>query len=270
MDKTTKNSRLPVYARNDSWNVVYENGLLLLNAGADRIFAIEGISQAAALEILSLWRQDDIVLKHLSTEAQEVAEQLKSAYILLNKTGSKERYRIALRFAGTPIDGLVEQAKTQLGDAFTINDARHDLLVIIRTNSRLVDLTTLDYGSTETPHLLVDVAFEHSISLGPLVFWGESACLSCLVGRLTTYWGDAEPPVQAAFQGNLGLIAGLVALEAKKILERGDRELVNNTVAYDFENHKVKRNSIYRLPMCPACSTTTLDSPGSITLPWLQ
>ncbi len=205
----------------------------------------------------------------LSSAATEIFEQLKTAQIVIFDLEQKSTYKIGLRFIGDTHLALQTQIKTQLGRNFElVSGTGCDLLVLIRTNGRLKDIILSDYGSLKTPHLLLDVAFDHSISIGPLVFPGDTACLSCLVGRLTTYWGDAIPPLMPTVQKNPALIAGLLVMELHKILSLSERELVNNAVAYDFENYKVKKNSVYKLPQCPVCGISVMDNPGAIKLPW--
>ncbi len=261
----------PRYRVNDSWSLTYEEGLLLLNAGADRIFAIEDVEAAVADELIGQWRTKRFDPGELSREGREIFEQLLTAGIIINQIAEQPVYRIKLQFVGDEDATLTTAIRSQLGVALKmVKEGDCDLLVIIRTNGRLQDILDGSYGEISSPHLLLDLAYEHSVSLGPLVFRGDTACLSCLVGRLTTYWGDALPPKRPAIQATPALIAGLLSLELEKILTAYNRELVNNTVAYDFDDYKVIKSSVYKLPMCPVCSITTMDSPGAITLPWLQ
>ncbi|GAC1386991.1 MAG: hypothetical protein NVS1B7_6390 [Candidatus Saccharimonadales bacterium] len=266
----TENSR-PTYTRSPNWNVVYEGSILVLNAGADKIFAIEDVSEDVATEIMNLLQEKVISPIALSTEGKEIFEQLKTAQIVFIDLEPKVKYKISIRYNGDKNKELDAQIKAQLTRDFEVTDKlNYDFQLIIRTNGRLRDAVSSGYNSLTKPHLFLDIAYEHSISLGPLVFPGETACISCLVGRITTYWGDAEPPITPSIQINLEFIAGLVAMEVRKILNEYNRELVNNTIAYDFENHKVKKSSVYKLPMCPVCSISTMDNPGSIKLPWAQ
>lgn len=270
MNKAKRSSNV-TYIKSPSWNLIYEDGLLVLNAGADKLFAIEDTPSHVGKELVDLWERKQVVLDDLSLEALEVVEQLKTAGILLNDIEQKQTFKISFHLLGGDDNLLSKRIKNELSTNFKIVSSKPDLLLIVRTNAKLIELTSSEYyKDLKEPHLFIDLGYEHSISVGPLVFPGQSACISCLIGRLTTYWGDAEPPAKPAIQNNTGLVAGVVSLEVKKILEQYDRELVNNTVAYDFENHKVRKSSIYRLPMCPICGLSKMDNPGSIKLPWKQ
>ena len=107
-------------------------------------------------------------------------------------------------------------------------------MLFVRTDGRLADLCDDGYASLRAPHLLLDLAFDHTLCLGPLVFAGETACLACLASRVAHGWGDAAPPPRPRMAQQHMLAAGLVALAIERILRHEDRALVNRTVAYDF------------------------------------
>lgn len=259
-----------IYVKNKNWTILYEQSLLVLTAGADKLFAIEDLPEETAQKIIELWKQDDIRIRDQAPDVRAVLEQLVTANILANKTTKKQTHAVAYHFLGDTDAQLSKQIENELGIQHkTVKHANADLLLIIRTNSKLLELTDSPfYAQIAKPHLFIDLGFEHSISLGPLVIPGQSACVSCFIGRLTPYWGDAEPPHKPAIQQSTALIASLVSLEVKKILNTHSRELVNHSVAYDFDNYSVKKSSIYKLPRCPVCSTTTIDNSGAIALPW--
>lgn len=265
------NASVGKYLPNDNWQVIHENGRLLLSAGADRLFAIEDVTAETAAEILALCRRRQFSAAGLSPAAAEIFEQLKTAGVVLNKIEPKAKYSVGLQFAGRPDEALRTTIAAQLGRNMILSrNANPDLLLIIRTNQTLMELCGGDYAKISQPHLLIDLAYAHTVSLGPLVFPGDTACLGCLAGRLVTYWGDAEPPLKPAINENRALIAGLVALEVHKILGNYDRSLANRTVAYDFADHQLQSHNLYKLPPCPVCGPGALDTPGSIALPWRQ
>lgn len=262
---------LRAYERNPNWSVQYENGLLLLTGGADEIFAIDSVSKNTADEILTLLESERLDPVGLSAPASDIFEQLKTAQIIRIPLSLDRKPVVSIRFEGEPVPRLTAAIKRETASFASIsNRDEADLVVIVRTNARLRDLTSGDYPELLTPHLLVDLAYEHTVSLGPLVFKGETACLGCLVGRLTTYWGDADPPVRPRILENTQLTAGLIALQIRKIVIDQARELVQHTVAYDFKEHNVRRSSVYKLPVCPICSISTMDSVGAIALPWIK
>lgn len=255
------------YIPNPNWTILYENNLLILNAGADKIFAIEDVPQNIANELIKYWKEKYIDPRNLSNSAKDIFTQLITANIVKIVNGEKNKTitTVYINFIGDSIPELLDLIKRNKDMKITGNYPV-DLIIFIRTNSHLKDLTNKEYKNLYTPHLLVDISYNHTFSIGPLVYPNETACLGCLIGRLSNYWGDAEPPKQPAMTENTNLIADILKMELKKILG-GDQSLINKTVSYDFENYKIKTNKLYKLPWCPFCKIPVANL-GSITLPW--
>ncbi len=257
------------YAADRGWALVHEPGLLVVHAGADELFAIDDVGDGAAHELLALWREDVLHSERLSAEASDVFEQLKSAGIVRSLLAQRDTYAVAVRFVGPPDDVLEAAIADALPAHIVLRGGEGaDLLLLIRSGGTLADVAAEAHSGLTTPHLLLDLAYGHTICIGPLVFAGETACLGCLVGRVTHHWGDAEPPPRPRMTRPRALSAGLVALTIENILLREDRALVNRTVAYDFAAYGVQTHSLYRLPMCAVCGAAA-PPPGSTALPWV-
>lgn len=199
------------YSANPRWALVHDPGLLVLHAGADELFAIEDVSDGVAAEVLALWRTEVMRPEGLSQEAADVFEQLKAAGIVRNLLAPLIEYSLEVRFAGSH-DAALEAA---IADALPTGIAADseqaaDLVLFVRTDGALMDIVGDGYATLTPPHLLLDLAFDHTVCLGPLVFTRQTACLSCLVGRLSHYWGDVTPPARPGMNGHPGLSAGLV------------------------------------------------------------
>lgn len=261
------------YAADRGWALVHDPGLLVLHAGADELFAIEDVPDAVVAELLALWRADEMHPEALSQEAADVFEQLKASGIVRNVMEPRPAYELELRFAGSRHAALEAAIAAALPERIAVarDGAEADLVLFVRTNSTLAEVAGDGYAELRTPHLLLDLAFGHTISLGPLVFADQTACPACLVGRISHLWGDVAPPPRPRMTAHPGLAAGLVALAIGEILLRDDRSLVNRTVAHDFAAHAVRSNSVYRSPVCPACASGVAGAStrtGSIELPW--
>ena len=260
------------YIPNKNYTVQYEKGLLILNAGADQLYAIEDVTEEVANETIKSWQSALIDPATISEEIKPVFDQLLSAGLIQVKdTANKgSSFNIAIEFHGTKIKELEQLIKKEL-DARKIPSQDQEptnLNLLIRTNTNLTSLSSKDYLSLDSPHLLLDLAYHHTFSIGPLVYPGETACLGCLVGRLNSYWGDADPPARPAMTDNIRLAALLIALEIEKI-SQGDQSLINQTLSYDFQNREVKTNKIYKLPWCPICqSRKPIANIGYVELPW--
>lgn len=260
------------YAKSPSWTISHDGvGSLLVSGGADALFEIDDVPASAAAEILASWHSGEFAPEGYSLGARDVFEQLLTVNAVSHRMQPATIHTIALHFCGPSHPELERELARQLPARVTIGDGcAPDLVVLVRTAGTLRDVVGDGCGAGGPPQLLFDIAYEHTVSLGPLVFFGDTACLDCYVSRLTTYWGDPLPPPVAAIQLHPAMIAGILALNVSSILTGGDRALINATVAYDFTDHRVARSSIYKLPMCPSCGagSQAAGGGGQVDLPW--
>jgi bacteriocin biosynthesis cyclodehydratase domain-containing protein len=258
------------YFGNREWSASYEQGFLILSGGADHLYAIEDVSPEIAAELAAIWERPADPAG-LSRRAAQLAPQLLNLGALLREIPSGPPDRVAVAFSGNANDtllaALAAEAKSERRWALA-DSAEAELTLVVRTGGRLVEFSDGTNHPVAGPHLLLDVAYHHTVSLGPLVFPGETACLACLAGRIAQYWSDAEPPETPAIQRDARLIAALTAIELDKIAA-SDYGLVNATVTLDFRRYEVKRHALYKLPWCPVCADWDRgETVGPIDLPW--
>lgn len=186
----------------------------------------------------------------------EEFEQLRSAGVIAPELTSATG-RVAL--LGDPFpEELQENAGWELAG---LGDA--DLAVVVRHRSTHLEIAHQVLG-LELPHLYVDIAFHHTVSIGPLVIPHETPCISCLYGRLNERWGDREPPSQPGVVTDYGpLAAALICVEVKRCLQ-GDTSLVGWTVAWDLRQRRVMREKLLTVSACPYCQE--YETPGAIAL----
>lgn len=246
-----------------AWTISQSDGELTVHGGADARYLID-LETDAPSRFASLGHDETIRRRDLSDTDQRVLEQLVTAEIVVPILATGATLRVAV--LGDP-PGLALPSRK----AFQIVAASkaHDLAVVIRTTSTYAHLLdTLDYTSLTTPHLLADLAFHHTVSIGPLVFPGETACLACLEGRLRTRWGDDTPPPAARVADqDAGFVAELAATELVKIAG-GDTSLTNKTVSWDLQSRTVTVNQLLKVPLCPVCTRSRMEIDGSLALPW--
>jgi bacteriocin biosynthesis cyclodehydratase domain-containing protein len=250
-----------------SWRVIHEGDLLLVTAGADEIFAIEDVPADVAAEVVALANRPAFALDECSEGARAIVDQLLTAGII-RIAGPVSVRSVALRWIGSVNHALERRLEDGLRRrGVEISDVA-EFLIFVRTNGRLRDMLEDDYHRLTVPHLLIDLAYHHTCSVGPVVYPGDTACLGCLAGRLSTYWGDAPPPATPRMTSEIDLVAGVAALEIERTLD-GDDSLTNATVAYDFGQRAVTRRRLFKLPWCQVCGTGAADS-GAIHLPWTE
>jgi bacteriocin biosynthesis cyclodehydratase domain-containing protein len=231
------------------WTATYSEGALILSGGADQLFAMEGVDPATATEITGLWSGGP---QPTSWRGLEIAGQLVDLGIVQRALVATAPFRVAVIGSSELSAAIWTVLAKRLSPSATRHEA--DLTVFVRTGGRLVDLYA-DGRLPSTPHLLIDAAYHHTFSIGPLVVPGDTACLACLAGRVGHRWGDPPSPERPAVQRNLALLAEIAALEVERIA-RGDLGLAGQTVAYDFERRRIVSGNVYSLPWCPVCSDT--------------
>jgi hypothetical protein len=263
-----------MFTPNPTWTIAFEKNVLLLNAGADNLFAIQDVTEPVAQEIIFAWRKGAFKKQSLSQPAIIILEQLLTAGIVTHQSSKLQQkpFTVGISFVGDTskeFGKLLKEDLIKKGISIVSHKAA-DFQLFVRTNGKLIDVQTDAYKKMTEPHLFIDIAYHHSFSIGPLVFPGDTACLVCLFGRINNYWGDAQPPIEPLMWQNVALVSSVAAIEIEK-LASNDYSLINTTVTYDFQNHEIKKNSIYKLPWCPVCQKgDTLDKLGSIPLPWMK
>lgn len=227
---------------------------LTVRAGADQVFVLDDLPAGVAAEVAAFWA-GAVAPGPRSAGATRALDQLVLLGALRPAVAAAGRtLAVGVTFAGTAPPALQASLAEAVGAA---GCARHavgagaDLAVCVRTTATLADAATRAAGLT-VPHLFVDAAYHHTVSLGPLVVPGETACLGCLAGRIGARWGDPPPPPAPEAAGHAVLVAGLVAVELAKVAA-GACELANRTVALDLERWRVTDEALLRLPGCPGC-----------------
>jgi bacteriocin biosynthesis cyclodehydratase domain-containing protein len=263
-------SRRCRYVGSKEWSLTHEDGFLIASAGADELYAIEDVPDETAAELGALWGCP-VDPARLSTAAARLVPQLLNIGALLRDIAPAPPTRVAVTFSGHPEGTLTDALTAEAGHErhwALVESADADLILLVRTGGRLVEATHRVGGADAGPHLLLDIAFHHTVSLGPLVFPDETACLSCLAGRVGQYWGDPVPPQRPAIQREARLISALAVLELDKIAA-GDYGLVNATVSLDVRRYDAKRHALYKLPWCPTCGDGQRgETVGLVPLPW--
>ena len=261
------------YVPSEHWSLLYEGGLLVVSGGADELHAIDDATPEAAAELTEAWQSARLDREELSPAARELLDRLVTAGIARPELSEWPPRKVALLHVGDPSPELDGALLATLDASAALEAAELeecDFAVFVRTNGQLIGPYEGVPEWRRRPHLLLDTAYHHTISLGPLVFAGDTACLGCLGGRIGHLWGDAPPPARPAVQRHATLVASLLAVELEKIAA-GDLGLVNATISWDLRRWEIKRNAVYKLPWCPLCGEPeAAELLGSIDLSWTR
>lgn len=231
----------------------------MLLAGADEMFLLDEASPAAARALHRAFTDDtlDAMLSGDPTLGTLVA--------LLERAGAVHRGSVPsatlrwsvvsqgpttpflahLRAFASASEGLVEVSEDP------------DFVMGVRAGGELVGLAE-QMATVTAPHALLDLAYDHTLSLGPLVWPGETACLQCFAGRIRHAWGDPMPPkVPRATAYGAELAASLAVGLLRRFHREGALpELSGRSVSIDLSNFATRADAVHRLPWCPRCHPT--------------
>ncbi len=245
------------------WTIHQTDKSLIISGGADARYEIELESSEPSF-FSSLKHSEPFTRKELSARDQRVLEELITAEIIVPVLQKSKVLKVAM------IGDKSELAPARNKEIAIIKSSPdYGLALIIRTNSTYAGLLEkIKYQTITKPHLFVDMAFHHTLSLGPLVFPGETACVACLQGRVSTRWGDETPPVTPRTVNKYGkIVSELIATELLRIAN-GDTSLTNKTVSWNFQDRAVKKDQLLKVPLCPICTKNKIDQGGALALPW--
>jgi hypothetical protein len=260
--------------RSAGWTLFLEGDKLIASGGADALFLLDELDAPSARALHTAWHSDA-----LSTVDPDILAKLHKLGALRRGTPTPLRFTVtgtgpfepianALR-KGTDLTSYTSEPSSAAGAETSATSEIRPLSVIVRAGGSLIEAAERAAG-LRGPQLFVDVAYHHTVSLGPLVWPGETACLSCLAGRIRHAWGDPEPPLEPRASLRVELIAALIAEQLRVFAETGTcTALVARTVSIDLETLSTRSERVHRLPWCPSCFPEQVPyGAGSFALPW--
>lgn len=257
--------------KSDSWTMDLIDGRLIATAGADAIFEIDELNEDERVRFFKAYQAGDIAILEDDAGFASVISKLIQAgvfYRQILRAGKDVRVRL-MWSAGVNQDVLLalEFANKNSGVIFVEEEA--DIVVVIRGSGELMPISNLT-KDISTPYLFVDTAFDHTISVGPFVVPGETACMTCFAGRLTRAWGDITPPSNPRM-GNRALLCAAIILEAiENFREKGVcPAYIERVWSLDVTSMKTTSEKLFKLPWCTTCGSETSGfGEGSFELPW--
>ena len=243
-----------------AWRVEADGGHLVVTAGADAVWVVEDVPPSVADVVARYWSAAPPDMADLPAPARPVVERLAGLGALRPAALRVASPGVRLVVVGDPLPAFADELGT---------DDDGGLVVVLRTNAPLAALidTAASLHRTGTAHVLCDVAFHHTIVLGPHVVPGDTACMACLAGRVGVRWGDPPPPVAPMAMSDAALAARLICRWVANVTA-GSAALVNATVAFDLASLSTRRAPLWRSPLCPVCEPWPGD--GSVALPWAE
>jgi hypothetical protein len=153
--------------------------------------------------------------------------------------------------------------RATLANTMSIVDTDADLVLVVRTTSTWQDVIAAA-ARFDRPHLLLDLAYHHCVSIGPLVVPGASACLGCLALRVTRRWCDRPPPDVLRVLADPALPAAIAAHFIRRI-GTGSLTLLERVVTCDLDDLTTTTEHVLPSAGCLICPQETV---GRVDLPW--
>ena len=146
------------------------------------------------------------------------------------------------------VSGENPETETETGSKFDC-----DLGVVIRSGGSYEDLLASTQRLAKIPHLYIDASFHHTISIGPVVVPGMSACLQCLTTRLADRWAEISPPPVPNVSQKPELLAALALDEILK-WQQGSSILVGKVRQIDTRTWHTATDTLLKTTPCKRCS----------------
>ncbi len=256
------------YKKNPNWILLFENGQLVLSGGQDELYLINELNTEEAKELYEKYEKSDFK-KTKNENINNVLNKLIKLGVIYPGLPSRKKINYALHFIGYKDSDLLNFLKNSNQDYLNlIEEENADLIVFLRNGKKPSDI--LKNYPVKKVHFLLDLANKETISLGPIVFPGQSSCLSCFIGRLNFHWGDASAPKIPLASTHTEFIASLILEQLKIFSQEGNcPALFEKVVSFNLRNLSTQSDSVYRLPWCPYCFPENKKyGEGSFELPW--
>ncbi len=223
-----------------------EDGLLFV--GGEDSLVFEELKTASAQDLFKILKKP-LKLADVTNKAhQDILRQLIVADILVPQ--SPKKLKVWVEWLGASPEAHEQKLFKVLVTAKSRDHA--DLLVFIRSGGTWMN-SIEQYDCPTIPHVLFDAANNHTLSYGPLVFKGMTACIGCLYGRLATTWGTA-PVSKAPRMRRFGALQVGTLEHIIAVIQNKPEYLVNKTVVHDLLENTITENPILRYPDCLNCS----------------
>lgn len=258
-----------VWHMSPAWRMEALGEHLMVQAGADEVYVIDEAPATEHARLIALceageaasWAQDALLGASI--------RQLRRLGVLL-PAGAAQPFDTQARliWLGQPFEPFEAGLRAQ-GWQLLDPQGHAPLTLLVRTQASWADvMQAYPRWHGAGPHMLVDLAHHHTLSIGPLVVPGQTACIACLGHRVVQRWGDLPPPPLPAM---LRRVAGVAALLADAV--RLGPELVEQVAALDVRHLRLTRHRVHVQPGCPVCQparqAADIDTVTPFDLPWL-
>jgi hypothetical protein len=256
--------------RSAHWSLRWDDQqqLLMAEAGDDERFGISDLDAQEAAPLIEAWLANSF--EALGTAPAATQTALEKLCILGAVTSGApagvQPLRVLVLAVGTSATPAANALQSIARDQLYLASGEHpgieweahfDFVVVIRAGSSYADLLASTQPLAKIPHLLIDASFHHTLSIGPVVVPGMSACLQCLTTRLANRWGETLPPSLPKASENPELLAALALDEILK-WHAGSSMLVGKVRQIDTHTWHTATDTLLKTTPCQRCSESEI------------
>lgn len=247
------------FQKNPAWQLFFDQKTLTLTAGSDASYELDELSENEAEIFYKAWQDD--ALSSLKSQFSSLFQKLQKVGAISPRAESFSKpLQVAIDWLGAPALPLATTISGRLREnpllCETADFLAADLLVLVRTHQTHKEF--LDHYKnlkTAKPHLFVDLAYHHTVVIGPLVFPKQTACLECLMLRLVRNWGEEPPVAEPAVVSSVDLISGLLLQQLCLFSERKTLyHLIDRSFWMDVTTLKSGVEVVFRFLECSICA----------------
>lgn len=259
-----------VWRLSPAWRLESLGEHLLVQAGADEVYVIDEAPPREHARLIALCEGAEAAAWSQDPHIGAAMRQLRRLGVLVPE-GAERPFDANARlvWVGQPCEGLASDLIRQ-GWQVGPPEADAPLTLLVRTDASWAELMSAYVAwHGRGPHMLVDLAHHHTLSVGPLVVPGQTACLACLGHRIVQRWGDLQPPPQPEM---LRRTAGVAAMLSDVV--RLGPELVEQVATLDLRHLRMSRHRVHVQPGCPVCQASrqdpSIELASPFNLPWVR
>jgi hypothetical protein len=246
--------------RSLNWTLRWDDQqhLLMAEAGDDERFGLSELDALEAAPLLSAWGADSFAaLADAPLATQTALEKLRLLGAVTSgptPTTTKLRvWAIPVGQAAKPaVNALTALHRDHLEFLEPDGSTNVAFAVVLRCGGSYAHLLTATNTLAHIPHLFVDASFHHTVSIGPVVVPGVSACLGCLTARLRARWAETTPPPIPMVSEHPELLAALSLDEILK-WQQGKSLLVGKVRQIDTHTWHTATDTLLKTTPCQRC-----------------
>ncbi len=245
--------------KNPNWNLIYENWNSIITKWADDSYLIDDLNENMWKILFESYKSNDFENIIKNKDFDEIIKKLINAWVFVfydKKIEKSSNLNFSIKWIWDKNENIENKLFEFLkeSDNISLKEWNEDIILIIRTNSQLKEILK-DYENIKKTHILIDIWYDHNISIWPLVFPWKTACLWCFIWKITQNWWDIEPPLVPNITENYELITWYI----KKFLNDFSNiwtcpNFIENAWSFNFETLESKIDKVYKLPWCPHCN----------------